>query len=123
MTPTLPQIHTFLSEVREVLLSEGLKEVRDPVRANRLNRLWREAGEMMEGMGWQSIESAPKDGTEVLLWGRCHLRGSFYGADANVGWFEDASNDWRARDLPIKPTHWMPLPEPPGIEDQMKGEG
>lgn len=58
---------------------------------------------------WQPIETAPKDGTCVLV------------ADTNVWmavarfwpgnsyWIEDAASGMRLND----PTHWLPLPEPP----------
>lgn len=73
-----------------------------------------------ESAGWRDIASAPRDGTEVLLWGRCERDGAFYGYDCNVGWYADAEMSptgdagWMARDLPIEPTHWQPLPPAPG---------
>lgn len=64
---------------------------------------------------WQKIETAPKDGTLVLLWGR-------YWSDEQ-GWMSTAINGrWRherwevyCNSFPfgIRPTHWMPLPPPP----------
>ena len=65
-------------------------------------------------MNWQPIETAPKDGTHILLartdseW-VCQGR---YVCD-DKGWYElnnDASDHWGGE---IYPTHWMPLPEPP----------
>lgn len=63
---------------------------------------------------WQPIETAPKDGTEVLLWidddeesprkGHWEPRLSLnrpHKWSVAYGWCED------------KPTHWMPLPAPP----------
>lgn len=58
--------------------------------------------------GWQPIETAPKDGSEILaLWKRSQIQSNGYG----VVWFEDGS--WREFDyecLVSDPTHWMPLP-------------
>lgn len=65
---------------------------------------------------WQPIETAPRDGTLVLLW--------WDGDFAPVGFWQDG---WvytmtQARNLDgavidillgYEPTHWMPLPEPP----------
>jgi len=66
-------------------------------------------------MGWQPIETAPKDGTDVLLAGTGTYDvtvGSFYkatkGPSVCDGWYyQDGSSR-------IEPTHWMPLPPPPG---------
>ena len=62
---------------------------------------------------WQPIETAPKDGAEIIL---CNSEG------ATSGWFED--EEWRIFRhrsstgeilfwLNPRPTHWMPLPQPP----------
>lgn len=65
--------------------------------------------------GWRDIDTAPKDGTEILLYGRCHPRGSTsrYACDANVGWRSEGA--WRTRvgGEVCDATHWMPLPAPP----------
>jgi phage FluMu protein Com len=64
-------------------------------------------------MEWQPIETAPKDGTEVLL---CDARFE----DAAVGAAMFIAGAWRCyypHDGGIEsvwpsPTHWMPLPAP-----------
>lgn len=66
---------------------------------------------------WQPIETAPKDGTSVLLWfpsrqgyvGRqdcvpCHW------SEWGGGVWENATSGHMQSDTP---THWMPLPAPP----------
>lgn len=65
---------------------------------------------------WQPIDTAPKDGTRVLLYDRfCrepeHAR--FVGF-----WAQDARDStWKWWSCPgafiRRPTHWHPLPEPP----------
>ena len=64
-------------------------------------------------MNWQPIETAPKDGTLVLLsgFGLPVWQGYWVG---QVG--RHAINGWtrfNSVDMEWKPTHWMPLPEPP----------
>lgn len=60
-------------------------------------------------MEWQPIETAPKDGTEVLI---------FDGANRTVGYFNrywslSVMGAYAEDDEIYDPTHWMPLPEPP----------
>ncbi len=81
---------------------------------------------------WKPIDTAPKDGTKVLIWNSvydfCPIAwwgekdgddSIFYGwnfegghspccscEDDFIGWNEDI-------DEGFMPTHWMPLPEPP----------
>jgi hypothetical protein len=59
-------------------------------------------------MGWRGMESAPRDGTPVLVFSpggpEPHINVAHWAIDAACGdwWWLDAA-----------PTHWMPLPEPP----------
>ena len=60
----------------------------------------------IEMTDWQPIETAPKDGTDVLVW----CGGAMFIAYMEVGrWFFDRT-DHSVKPLP---THWMPLPAPP----------
>lgn len=59
--------------------------------------------------GWQPIETAPKDGTWILIWGE-----QWSGAPIpDVGHWDD--DDWRDDEHTVLAfaTHWMPLPAPP----------
>ena len=58
---------------------------------------------------WLPIETAPKDGTWVLL-GKKN--------SSVAGYFDKVSYHWRYGDCQgfIKPTHWLPLPQPPTKE-------
>jgi hypothetical protein len=61
------------------------------------------------GMTWQPIETAPKDGTEVLL----------YHPDLGM-----ACWPWWGRQGPWhEVTHWMPLPPPPDVTPKTGDEG
>ena len=56
---------------------------------------------------WQPIETAPKDDTDVLVFSDNSIWiASFY---HGIWWFEKNDDTVRLS----KPTHWMPLPEPP----------
>jgi Protein of unknown function (DUF551) len=57
---------------------------------------------------WQPIETAPRDGTEILLF----ARGQHDDVYRGVGQWSEHSNSW-FWSFAIRPTHWMPLPEPP----------
>lgn len=70
--------------------------------------------------GWQGIETAPLDGSHVLL-----ICGTAYKPEARFGWFR--ADGWVALMPPSQklsgevtkwfPTHWMPLPVPPPISE------
>lgn len=59
-------------------------------------------------MNWQPIETAPKDGTEILLISR-------KGRIANGVWVTANSNAgfWGWPYIFVEPAYWMPLPPPP----------
>lgn len=72
---------------------------------------------MSEASGWQPIETAPKDGTEIDLWvgfggGSDGIR--YPGYEWSERW-----NCWRSTvedhffDTEVQPTHWMPVMPPP----------
>lgn len=59
-------------------------------------------------MSWQPIETAPKDGSRVLLWSKhwsASHTGQFYG-----NWW---SSFYEIGPFHSPPTHWQPLPTPP----------
>lgn len=60
---------------------------------------------------WQTIESAPKDGTRFIAW---HPEGYVdffhWQKHANVGWRDGFIQCYREGD---GPKFWMPLPSPP----------
>jgi hypothetical protein len=58
--------------------------------------------------GWQPIETAPKDGEQILTYspmGRCSVRIWGEGDDGEMAWLPRIRGCF--------PTHWQPLPEPP----------
>ncbi len=64
-------------------------------------------------MDWQPIETAPKDGTDMLLirnYGVSTREGVF------IGWFNPITDKWvnlHTGSDSYGPTHWMALPAPP----------
>lgn len=67
-------------------------------------------------MEWQPIETAPKDGTEIIIY--CTDTKPCMGAFvADMGWCAPARFPGSWIDLPDHPTHWMPLPPPPHSPD------
>ena len=65
--------------------------------------------EMAKGNGWQSIDSVPKDGTEILILD--------ISKDVYTAWFVENRERWEEAysgdELIHKLTHWQPLPTPP----------
>jgi hypothetical protein len=64
-------------------------------------------------MTWQKIESAPRDGTRVLLHERDAPEPIFVGF-FHVEWWEACESDPYAH----QPDSWMPLPPPPEDGEQ-----
>ena len=65
---------------------------------------------MTDKQGWQPIETAPRDKTEVLVSGPLK---------DGTGHYQEVCRWWHDR-WPVEwmdnckaPTHWQPLPEPP----------
>lgn len=78
--------------------------------AEELAARWRELQR-----GWQPIDSAPRDGTGILL-------GWFPGWPADavaVGHWRQSHGLWFTPGFPAiePPTHWQPLPQPPRLQD------
>jgi hypothetical protein len=70
--------------------------------------------------GWQAIESAPKDGTPVLVVENIDGRqvvGEAYCCpdDESFYWAQESPHDYPEPDK-LYPTHWMPLPPSPKEE-------
>lgn len=77
--------------------------------------------------GWQPIETAPKDGTEIIL-----RRGIRVGAAAWFHWpateFHEAGAGWSigfdgdSWDDEKAPTHWLPLPPSPPMDGESNAD-
>ncbi len=67
---------------------------------------------------WQPIETAPRDGTEVIMFGHGCLGAGFYEAGGNYrrgddGWWWEMDRGDLLTAKNADPTHWRPLPDPP----------
>lgn len=74
---------------------------------------------------WQPIETAPKDGTKILIGRQYWVHAAYFGpaqhafsanSDETYPWvILDATNGTNAMldDAEYGPTHWQPYPEPP----------
>jgi hypothetical protein len=77
------------------------------------------------GPEWYPIKTAPRDGTELLLWDpRFHRpkigswRKDGMRGDLGEMWLDDSYDDWSTgfESLPLQPTLWAKLPPPPTEE-------
>jgi hypothetical protein len=72
-------------------------------------------------MTWQPIETAPRDGTRILVWPAWGA--TTQGSRAEIVlWTERPRGGfrwemWSGHKIPCDPTHWMPLPASPGDGD------
>lgn len=69
-----------------------------------------------QAQGWRPIESAPKDGTRILLWVENWIVASWgwpVPGPADAGEWQIANGATWPHEGPYAPTHWMPLPPPP----------
>ena len=70
-------------------------------------------------MDWQPIETAPDDGTDVLVCVTHNMPDGEWETIQWVDWQRSPRVRWpnyAARiDIPFPPTHWMPLPAPPNL--------
>lgn len=67
---------------------------------------------------WRPIETAPKDGTQIMVWRRSSFGSGYFRLDR---WTRDwrEHEDWegnregQGEGSMYPPTHWTPLPTPP----------
>lgn len=79
-------------------------------------------GDMNVGL-WRGIETAPKDGTEILSWSnKQNIMPVVF--DIFREMFVMVIGDDEMREFKVlecEPTHWMPLPQPP-LEQMEKSD-
>jgi hypothetical protein len=74
-----------------------------------------ESGVLSLMTSWQPIETAPKDGTPILAYCQKEREWPFLIVEWSFGsWFVHGNEIYgESTGIDPKPTHWMPLPEPP----------
>ena len=82
------------------------------IEARQRNAQWLEAIKPRPP-AWQPIETAPKDGTDVLLYRE-------YSTDVGSYSYQEGRNTvWACGSFMLHgPTHWMPLPTPPADDSR-----
>jgi hypothetical protein len=106
-----------MSDLRTAL--EELVAADDAQDLERLIEAWVSArAALAQPEGWQPIETAPKDGTRIIV---AKQSGYVMAWASSAYWFERQYKDrekysgWTdGFDTLATPTHWMPLPAPPG---------
>lgn len=91
-------------------LEQDQKQLQAELKAAKAHLAYAER--MAEQYKWQPIETAPKDGTSILV-AVYEENGDYWGEDI-VAWnptngWDSAGYDWDHSQI----TNWMPLPEPP----------
>jgi hypothetical protein len=80
-------------------------------------------------MTWRPIESAPRDGTDVILGGKgwcevgwwCH---GWRNDGTRWGWYAANTSPSDCYDGSLnEATHWQPLPDPPVLENHVDDHG
>lgn len=80
---------------------------------------------------WRTIDSAPKDGTEMDLWvistgGAKPFRVpdcAWKTVAGKAQWVSRGERGWEAlSEAYLRPTHWQPLPAPPATLSQQANE-
>jgi hypothetical protein len=126
-------LDTLLKHLKSLLLPQGYTDVCIASSADSKD-YFLQATKPPQGVGpymtltdhtlWQPIDTAPKDGTEVLV-GWYFKRGYYehqvwqdrgWGWDVAIAsWEGERWSDWQ-RTIDPTPTHWMPLPAAPTPE-------
>lgn len=105
-----------MSAVDELYKADGVI----PVTVQSVQELGDEV-KRLRGGGWRPIETAPKDGTEILValcggeWATSLMVVSYDADQPDFPWITLDGGQGYHKDAP---THWMPLPPPPIYQRQ-----
>lgn len=80
-----------------------------------LTRALTEALAACDESPWRPIETAPKDGTNILLCGGANVSQGGWLTGAMQGAEDESCAGWWAVGCIENPTHWMPMPAAPEV--------
>ena len=91
------------------------KQAKAALKAAGIDQLLK-AAELLKQVEWQPIESAPKTGEVIILYGQTqHAEFPFVGQGHWYKVYKKWAWHHYIGDEPNQPTHWQPLPQPPVI--------
>lgn len=117
MTQRNDELLNALKKIKDESLS--MEAIKAPARA--LGSILFMANEAIaaipEGEGWQTMDTAPRDGTHVLLWWPQWYHAPFmaYWSDRGEKWVGWQSDKIIHNRVDVGPSRWRPLPAPPVI--------
>lgn len=104
------EVHNLFARIlscRNTSVGKTLKENARRVRQILVVKATRQSQAV--GVGWQPIDTAPRDGTPVLVWAEPM-------SSPDIAWHEESGMALRTY------THWMPLPPHPNDSGKEGGE-
>lgn len=66
---------------------------------------------------WKPIETAPKDGSEILVWGGRYYEGEVGSPVRWIAHWSDSMNAWKSEGRTVVATLWTQLPPSPDTDD------
>ena len=90
------------------MCDQGDHEFYDPVEAAFLTQILARIRKLESQIAWQPIETAPKDGSQILLADHLMTSDGYFKPLANGG-----KGSWIWPSVLRKPTHWKLMPELP----------
>lgn len=120
---TIPQAHEWCDAQDDDFWYEKHRYVAEKAYTAGYQAALLAGADALDAMTWRPIETAPKDGTWIIVYGRFHEKHKAQGAE----WYLEAAtysnilDAWTNPSAIIagadglwNPTHWMPLPQ--GVE-------
>jgi hypothetical protein len=111
-----PMTDERLAEIRE-WVTDGLTAHDAQTRKAMEREMLDEIDRLRALTQWRPIESALKDGREILGYCPAPAREHYTMFAVDVVYWDDADGEWVGVLTDEPPTHWMPLPNPPEVTE------